>query len=122
MRRSTGTDEILQQIDEIIAVGAENPDFSMGPEVTLERLKASRAELDSYITSVVATNRTLSRQIDERDDCAKIANQYAVRARKAIQTYFGPDSPQYAQVGGTRASDRKNASRRAKTPAVPKAA
>jgi hypothetical protein len=122
MKRSAIPDEILQQADEIIAVWAENPEFSMGPEVTLERLKASRAELDRCITSVVATNRMLSKQIDEQDDCARIANQYAVRARKAIQAYFGPDSTQYAQVGGTRASDRRNASRRAKTPTVPKAA
>jgi hypothetical protein len=85
MKRSTGPDENLQQIDEIIAVWAENPNFGMGPEVTLERLKATRVELDGCIMNVVATNRILSRQIDERDDCAKIANQYAVRARKAIQ-------------------------------------
>jgi hypothetical protein len=40
-----------------------------------------------------------------RDDCANISSQYVVRARKAIQGYFGPDSTQYAQIGGTRQSD-----------------
>ena len=29
------------------------------------------------------------------------------RARKGIVGFFGPDSTQYAQAGGTRASERK---------------
>jgi hypothetical protein len=45
-----------------------------------------------------------------------------VRARKAIQGYFGLDSTQYAQVGGTRASDRKSGGRRTLVPTLPEAA
>ena len=71
---------------------------------------------------VQATNRTLTKQIDDRDECAKLGNEYLVRARKAIQGYFGPDSTQYAQVGGTRASDRKSGGRRAKVVTLPEAA
>jgi hypothetical protein len=55
-------------------------------------------------------------------NCAKLGNEYVVRARKAIQGYFGPDSTQYAQVGGTRQSDRKSGGRRAKVATVPEAA
>lgn len=47
---------------------------------------------------------------------------YILRARKAIQGYFGPDSTQYAQAGGTRASDRKSGGRRVKAATVPEAA
>ncbi|MGH8572801.1 MAG: hypothetical protein ACREX8_09515 [Gammaproteobacteria bacterium] len=122
MKRSMVPDEILQQLDDVIGVWKENTDFGMGPEVTLEKMKAIRAELDIYIMGIQATNRTLTKQIHDRDDCAKLANQYAVRARKAIQGYFGPDSTQYAQVGGTRQSDRKTGSRRAKVVDLPKAA
>ena len=52
-------------------------------------------------------------------NCAKLANQSVVRARKAIQGYFGPESTQYAQVGGTRQSDRKTGSHRVKVVDVP---
>jgi len=45
-----------------------------------------------------------------------------VRTRKAIQGYFGPDSTQYAQVGGTRQSDRKSGGRRAKIATLPQTA
>ncbi|MGH8608602.1 MAG: hypothetical protein ACREX9_14685, partial [Gammaproteobacteria bacterium] len=110
--RSTTPDQILQQLDDVIGVWEENPDFGMGPAVTLEKVKATRTELDTRIMDVQATNRTLTKQIDDCDDCAKLGNEYVVRARKAIQGYFGPDSTQYAQVGGTRASDRKSGGRR----------
>ena len=94
----------------------------MGPGVTLEKVKATRVQLDTCIMDVQATNRTLTKQIDDRDDCAKLGNEYVVRARRAIQGYFGPDSTQYAQVGGTRASDRKSGGRRAKAATLPEAA
>ncbi len=122
MKRSAIPDQILQQLDNVIGVWEENAIFSMGPDVTLETVKATRGRLDTYAMDVQATNRTLTKQIDDRDDCAKLANEYVVRARKAIQGYFGPDSAQYAQVGGTRASDRKSGGRRAKVPALPQAA
>lgn len=59
---------------------------------------------------------------DDRDDCAKTGNQYVVRTRKAIHGYFGPDSTQYPQIGGTRQSDRKTGGRRAKIATLPQAA
>jgi hypothetical protein len=90
--------------------------------VTLEKVKAPRVQLDTCIMEVQATNRTLTKRIDDRDDCAKLGSEYVVRARKAIQGYFGPDSTQYAQVGGIRASDRKSGGRRAKIAMVPEAA
>ena len=67
------------------AYGRENPDFGIGPGVALETAKATRVQLDTYIMDVQTTNRTLTRQINDRDDCGKLANQYAVRARRAIQ-------------------------------------
>ena len=122
MKLSTTPDQILQQLDAVIGVWEENPNFGMGPDVTLEKVKATRVQLDTCLMDVQATNRTLTKQIDDRDDCAKLGNEYVVRARKAIQGYFGPDSTQYAQVGGTRLSDRKTGSRRAKIPTLPQAA
>ena len=122
MKRSAIPDQILQQLDNVIGVWEENPTFSMGPDVTLEKLKAARVQLDACVIDVQATNRTLTKQIDDRDDCANLGNEYLVRARKAIQGYFGFDSTQYAQVGGTRQSDRKSGGRRAKIATLPQAA
>jgi hypothetical protein len=68
MKRSAIPDQILQQLDNVISVWQENPTFSMGPDVTLEKLKATRTELDTCIMDVQATHRTLTKQIDDRDD------------------------------------------------------
>ena len=122
MKRSAVPDQILQQIDNVVGVWEENPSFGMGPDVTIEKLKALRVQLDACITEVQTANRTLTKRIDDRDDCAKLGNQYLVRLRKAIHAYFGPDSTQYAQVGGTRLSERKSAGRRPKVSALPEAA
>jgi hypothetical protein len=92
MKLSTTPDQILQQLDDVIGVWEENPNFGMGPGVTLEKVKTTRAQLETCLMAVQATNRTLTKQIDDRDDCAKLGNEYVVRARKAIQGYFGPDS------------------------------
>jgi len=55
-------------------------------------------------------------------NCAKLGKQYVLRARKAIQGYFGPDSTQYIQDGGTRQSDRKTGGGRVKIADFPKVA
>ena len=39
MQRSTLADQILQRLDDVIGVWEENPDFNMGPDVTIEKLK-----------------------------------------------------------------------------------
>ena len=123
MKRSTVPDQILQQLDDVIGVWQENPDFGMGPEVTLERMKAIRAQLDTCIMDVQTTNRTLTKQINDRDDCGKLANEYGVRARRAIQGYVGPNSTQYAQVGGIRQKrSQDDPPRRAKIVEFPKVA
>ena len=104
------------------AYGRKTPTSAWDQGLTLEKVKATRVQLDTCLMDVQATNRTLTKQIDDRDDCAKLGNEYVVRARKAIQGYFGPDSTQYAQVGGTRASDRKSGGRRTKVATLPEAA
>jgi hypothetical protein len=43
----------------------------MGPGVTLEKVKATRVQLDR-IMEVQATNRTLTKKFDDRDDWAKL--------------------------------------------------
>ncbi len=114
MKRNAIPDQILQQLDNFIGVWEENPSFGMGPDVTMEKLKALRGQLDTCIMEVQTANRTLTKWMDERNDCAKLGNEYLVRLRRAVQAYFGSDSTQYAQVGGTRRSERKSTGRRPK--------
>jgi hypothetical protein len=118
MKRSTMSDRILQQLANAIGVWEKNQKLRMVRYVTIGMAKATRVRLDTCAMDVQATNQTRAKQIDDRDDCGKLSNQYLVRVRKAIQGYFGPDSTQYAQVGGTGESNRKSGGRRAKVGTV----
>ena len=51
--------------------------------------------------------RQLTETTDLRDDCAKKGNELIVRTRKGVLAFFGGDSTQYSQAGGTRSSERK---------------
>ncbi len=49
-----------------------------------------------------------------RDDQARQLQEVVTRFRSAARAHFGPDSAQYAQAGGTPASERKPRTRKAK--------
>ena len=122
MKRSAIPEQVLKNIDNAITVWEENPDFTMGPAVTLEKLKGTRDKLDKCLKETKKTKLQLTKNLDNRDDCAKLGQEYLVRARKAILGYFGLDSTEYAQVGGTRASERKTPGRKPKAKDSTKAA
>jgi hypothetical protein len=113
---------VLKQLDDVIAVWEDHEDFSVGPDVTLKKLKETRTELEVCIGKVKDLKRQQTEQTGRRDDCARAGNQLVVRTRKGILAFFGPDSTQYAQAGGKRASERKRPVRKAKNASLPKAA
>jgi hypothetical protein len=67
-------------------------------------------------------NRQWTEQTLRRDECATSGNELAVRTRKAILGFFGPDSTQYAQCGGTRSSQRKTPTRKSRVVPLDQAA
>ena len=62
MKRSAIPDRILQQLDDVIGVWEENPSLSMGPDVTIEKFKATRVQLDACVIDVQTINRALTKQ------------------------------------------------------------
>jgi hypothetical protein len=115
-------ERVSRDMDKIIAVWEAHDDFAMGTDVTLKKLKDTRAALNGCLLKIVDLKRQLTEQTDQRDECSSTGQQMVVRARKAIAGFFGPDSTQYAQAGGTRTSDRKPPVRKAKTVSALKAA
>ena len=59
---------------------------------------------------------------EKKESCARIGNDLSCAYASASSDFFGPDSTQYAQAGGTRTSDRKRPVREAKKVAALKAA
>jgi hypothetical protein len=100
------TDAVLDDLDNVIQVWGENPSFSMG-DFTLTAARAKRTDLAAKGDAVDEARTTLSRLIDEESDGRDEMDQIVKRARSGMRATFGPDSTQYAQVGGTRTSERK---------------
>jgi hypothetical protein len=114
MKYKPTTSRLLKQVDQVISVWGAHPDFNVGSEVTLQRLKDLRGQLAASTARIQDLKRQLIEQTHVRDDQAQACNELVVRTRKGILAFFGPDSTQYAQVGGTRASERKTPVRRSK--------
>ena len=121
MKAKPTPERVLKNLDKVIGVWEAHDDFSVGPDVTIKKLKDTRAKLDECISKVAELKRQMTEQTNQRDDCGRIGNELVVRTRKGVLAFFGTDATQYAQAGGTRASDRKKPVRSNIT-ALPKAA
>ena len=105
-------------LDYIVAsfVWGENAKFSMG-DVTLETLRGEITKLNQLKQSRDETRTRLSKLVDDTNDQMKLIEGYNTRGRSGMKAIFGPDSAQYAQVGGTRQSERKSrSSKKTETP------
>jgi hypothetical protein len=109
-------DSVIADADRLALVWGENAKFSMG-DVTLEGLKGEVDKLRTLKQSRDEARVNLSKLIDNTNDQMKLVDGYATRGRSGMKAVFGPDSAQYAQVGGTRQSERKPKSpKKPKTP------
>jgi hypothetical protein len=85
--------------------------------MTLEEFKAEIIKLRTLRQSRDETRVKLSKEIDDTNDQMKFVDSIAKRGRSGMKAIFGPDSPQYGQVGDTRQSERKpQTSKKAKSP------
>ena len=120
MAKHINTVETLTQARKVADIWKDNPDF------TLENMK-----LEDYVTFFAATDTLektcAQREVEldglkaNRDDQIRQLHDLVMRFRAGMRAYFGPDSPQYEQAGGTRTSARKSASRKGNNPPTPPA-
>ena len=108
-------DSTVADSEQIARVWAENPTFTLG-EITLAGLQSKiasvrqkRDQIETLRTQLTALSNELSEQIAEM---ASINT----RARSGFRAIYGPDSSQYEQAGGTRASERKRPKPRKSAP------
>ena len=119
MKSKPAPGRVAKELEKIETVWAAHDDFAVGPDVTLKKIKDTRAQLEECTSKLVDLRRQITEQTNLRDDCARVGNDFVVRARKGIAGFFGQDSTQYAQAGGTRTSERKAPSpRKSKTVAL----
>jgi hypothetical protein len=104
-------DQTLAEAEKIIRVWQANADLSMG-ETDLAKFQGAVGDLRQAGTKVDETRTLLTGQINEANDKRLIVTKLITRIRSVVRGTYGPDSSQYEQVGGTRASERKPAKRK----------
>ena len=113
MPRGKTFDGILFDAERLIRVWSENDDLALG-ELTLIAFQAQVANFKSTRASVEDLRTQLTRGINEVNDLAKAIQSVNTRALSGSRAQYGPNSSQYEQLGGVRASERK--ARKKKTP------
>jgi hypothetical protein len=113
MPRAKAIDDLLAEAEQIARVWAENPTFVLN-DITLAQfqnmiadLRAQRSHTEDLRTQVTAAT------ILTNDKAVAVGN-INTRVRSGIRGFFGPNSTQYEQVGGTRTSERKHPKRKKK--------
>ena len=106
MANRKNVDSILADADRLVQVWEENIKFAMG-DLTLDGLKLGIDKLRNLRHSRDELRIKLSKLINDTNDQMKVIDGYSTRGRGGMKAAFGPDSAQYAQVGGTRQSDRR---------------
>lgn len=117
MKTKPNHEEVKVETDKILSVWKANPDFKL-KDVTAEQVEADNARLDAVIKLVKQKEQEILPLRNERDDLATKLNEVNVRARSGMKGYFGLNSSQYEQVGGTRSSERKTPVRKSKPDAA----
>ena len=108
-------DSVLTDSEQIARVWTENPTFALN-EITLAKLQTKisdarqkRDRIETLRTQLTALSNELNEQT------AELAS-INTRSRSGFRAFFGPDSTQYEQAGGTRASERKRPAKKKITP------
>ena len=106
MASNKTVDSVIADAERLAQVWSENPTFALG-DVTIEGLRSSITKLRNLKQTRDEMRTDLSKLVDDTSDQMKLVDSYNTRGRSGMKAVFGPNSAQYAQVGGTRLSERK---------------
>ncbi len=117
MANNTNPDTVQTDSATILKVWADNKDFKL-KEVAFEDFKTKSESLRAVLEQIEQRELELTPLRNQRDSTAEQLKDLCVRVRAGFKGYFGADSSEYEQVGGTRSSERKKPVRKAESPAV----
>jgi hypothetical protein len=114
MPKSKTVDAILAEAEQIARVWTDNPSFAISG-VTLAQFQTMIAGLRTQQGETEDLRARLTGALNETNTRSQAVTDLTTRARAGIRGFFGPDSTQYEQAGGTRRSERKPRTRKPTT-------
>lgn len=120
MANSLNPTKIEEAARGIVTTWSKNTDFTM-KDVTLAQMTTNQTTLKGLLDSIKTKEAELLPLRNQRDDIAVVLKEQCVRARSGMKGFFGLNSTQYEQVGGTRSSERKSSARKSTKKTTPAA-
>ena len=106
-------EDVKTDATKLTSVWTDNTDFKL-KDVTLTEFKAKQDRFEAVQDEITDKELEMTPLRNERDNLADSLNAICVRVRAGMKGYFGADSNEYEQAGGTRSSERKKPSRKSK--------
>ena len=107
------TTQALDDANRILTTWSGNADFSLA-NLTQAEMTTKRDGVRAKLTLIEQKRVELKGLTESLQDEVKDLSQMNTRAKSGFRAVYGPDSPQVAQVGITRTSDRKPRTRKPK--------
>jgi hypothetical protein len=89
----------------------QHPEINLN-ETTVAQFRKVQAAFQKLTDDIAQHEIELGAKMTERDQLSKNVRQAVSRLRSGVRAFFGPDSKEYEQIGGTRLSTRKRPVRR----------
>src|SRR5262249_40108800 len=89
----------------------QHPEIKLN-ETNSAQFKKAQSAFQEIMDEIAQHEIELSAKLTERDQLGKTVRDSLSRLRSGVRAFFGPDSKEYEQVGGTRVSTRKRPTRR----------
>jgi hypothetical protein len=105
MARKT-VDDVIADLESLVRVWKGKVDFKVGDIDTL-KLETTISSLRTKSTGLEDAKTLVTRLVNEVNTALAEALQIQTRGLSGVRAGFGPDSSEYEQAGGIRASERK---------------
>jgi len=113
MKKQVKVKSTLEEAASVRTVWESNPDFKLG-NIGLSDYTAVYTAAKELDDDYSKRDVELSGALSKREEKVRELHSLVVRFRKGMQAHFGPDSPEYGQTGGTRESQRRSPTRKAR--------
>jgi len=106
MSKNITENNLVADAKSVLKFWEEHPEINLN-ETTSAQFKKAQAAFQKITDEIAHEEIALSAKMTERDQLAKNVRMAISRLRSGVRAYFGPDSKEYEQVGGTRSSTKK---------------
>src|SRR3974390_311604 len=96
-------DKLVADAKIALQLWQSHPELKLS-DTTLASFQKSEKDFEKVLDEVKNLESQLGARMARRDDSAAEIGELITRNRSAVRGYFGPDSPEYAQLGCTRMS------------------